>query len=469
MNHLAIVRIFSFIILGFAILLGVCFLVAVATGETQQLVVFAGTAAALGGLGSTVTVLTDKPQKRAHARDGLAVALLFWLVGGVISAIPFIDYIGTADFLAAFYESMSNLTTTGHSRLNPVTDPMPTSIFVWRAMLHLIGAIASISIAATVFSGLNLGGPGVHRNRFFSEPEGSFFDPMIRVIRVSSVLVLSCAIVLAALLLALGLAPRDALAGAVSAITTGMVDPLAHGMAPQAGSLHAFLLWLGLIVGTLGLVAIDGAGRGQIRAIPIDPETLAWGGSLFLITVLAIFAGLPLIESVGWATSSLATSGIALTDPQQFSRLPIVLVLFPVLIGGSALSAAGGFKLARLIVLSRRVTLEFLQLGYRGSIQHFKFRGRRQSDRTVMSVWVYLVGYIVACTVGTLLLSAAGLSFDDAIRAGIGSLSNAGHVLAGMNAELNPVAQICVILGMILGRLEVIALLPALNPTFWRR
>ena len=86
-----------------------------------------------------------------------------------------------------------------------------------------------------------------------------------------------------------------------------------------------------------------------------------------------------------------------------------------------------------------------------------------------MSVWVYLVGYIVACTLGTLLLSAAGLSFDDAILAGIGSLSNAGQILAGMTAELNGVAQFCVILGMILGRLEVIALLPALNPSFWQR
>ena len=469
MNHLSIVRVFSFIILGFAALLGICFLVALSTGESRQLVVFAGTAVAIGGLGSTVIVLTDKPQKRAQARDGLAVVLLFWSVGGLVSAIPFLDHLGTSDFLAAFYESTSNLTTTGHSQLDPVADPMSTSIFVWRAMLHIIGAIASITIAASVFSGLNLGGPGVHRNRFFSEPEGSFFDPIIRVIRVSSLLVLSSTIVLASVLLALGLAPRDALAGAVSAITTGMVDPLAHQVAPQAGPVHAFVLWLGLVLGTLGLVAVDGAGQGRLRAIAIDPETLAWGGSLALITVLAVFAGLPLIQSVGWATSSLATSGIALSEPQDFSRLPIVLVLFPVLIGGSALSAAGGFKLARLIVLSRRVALEFLQLGYRGSIKNFTFRGRRQSDRTVMSVWVYLVGYIVACTIGTLLLSAAGLSFDDAIRAGIGSLSNAGHILAGMNAELNVSAQICVILGMILGRLEVIALLPALNPSFWRR
>lgn len=469
MNHLAVVRVFALVALAFSVSLAICFLVAVATGETQQLVVFAGTSVSVGTLSATVILLTDKPIRRAHARDGLAVALLFWSIGGVISAIPFIDYIGAPDFFAALYEATSNLTTTGHSRVDPISNPMPTSIFVWRAMLHLMGAVASITIAASVFSGLNLGGPGVHRNRFFSEPEGSFFDPIARIIRVSTALVLSCTIVLAALLLALGLAPRDALAGAVSAITTGMVDPQAYLMSPQAGAAHAFVLWVGLILGTLGLIAVDGAGQGRARAVLVDPETLAWGGSIALVTILAFFAGLPLIESIGWATSSIATSGLALTDPDQFSRLPIVLVLFPVLIGGSALSAAGGFKLARLIVLSRRVALEFAQLGYRGSIKHFTFRRRRQSDRTVMSVWVYLVGYIVACTLGTLLLSATGLSFDDAIRAGIGGLSNAGHIIADMNAELDGIAQICVILGMILGRLEVIALLPALNPSFWQR
>ena len=37
-----------------------------------------------------------------------------------------------------------------------------------------------------------------------------------------------------------------------------------------------------------------------------------------------------------------------------------------------------------------------------------------------------------------------------------------------MNADLEGMAQIYVILGMILGRLEVIALLPALNPSFWQ-
>ena len=468
MNHLSVVRVLSAIALGFAGLFALCFLVALATGESEQQMLFAGSAATVGGFGATVLLLTDKPVRRAQTKDGLAVAILFWVLGGGLAAIPFVDYIGSPDLLAAFYESVSALTTTGHSRVDPVVNPMSASIFVWRALIHLIGAIASISIAATVFSGLNLGGPGVHRNRFFSEPETSFFDPVLRVVRVSSILILSATLVLTAILLAVGLAPRDALAGAVSAITTGMVDPMAADVAPS-GPLHAFVLWIGLVAGTLGLVAIDGGGQGRMRAIPFDPEVLAWAGTLILITLLAFFAGLPVLASLGWATSSLSTSGMALSDPIQFSRLPLVVVLFPVLVGGSALSAAGGFKLARLIVLTKRVTMEFVQLGYRGSVQHFKFRGRRQSELTVMGVWVYLVGYIVACTIGTLLLSATGLAFDDAIRASIGSLSNAGHILSGMIADLGPAAQICAVLGMILGRLEVIALLPALNPSFWQR
>ena len=294
MNHLAIVRVISTIALGFSGLFLATFLVALASGEAAQQMVFAGAGATVGGFGATVLLLTDKPKRRAHARDGLAVAILFWIVGGLIASIPFFDYIGAPNLLAAFYESVSNLSTTGHSQVDPALNPMPTSIFVWRALLHLIGAIASVAIAATVFSGLNLGGPGVHRNRFFSEPEGSFFDPVPRVVRVSAILILSSTIVLSAFLLAIGLAPRDALAGAVSAITTGLVDPAASATGPAGGALHSALLWIGLVIGTLGLIAIDGAGQGRVRAVPFDPETLAWFGTLVLITVLAFLAGLPL-------------------------------------------------------------------------------------------------------------------------------------------------------------------------------
>ncbi len=145
------------------------------------------------------------------------------------------------------------------------------------------------------------------------------------------------------------------------------------------------------------------------------------------------------------------------------------MVLFPALIGGSALSAAGGIKLARVFVLLQRVGQEFVQLGYRGSVQHFLFRGLRQSEKTLMGVWVYMVAYIVACTLGAVLFSISGLFFEDAIKAAIGTVSNAGYLLKDLPENLSSAAKTFAIAGMILGRLEVIALLPALNRSFWQK
>jgi len=171
---------------------------------------------------------------------------------------------------------------------------------------------------------------------------------------------------------------------------------------------------------------------------------------------------------LGWSLSSISTSGIALSDSTRFERIPLPLMLIPAMIGGSALSAAGGIKLGRMVVLIRRVGLEFVQLGYRGSVQKFKFRGRFQSEKTVMGVWVYLVGYIIAGVLGVLIFSLLGLSFDGAIQTAIGSLSNSGQLIQSNLLNNNAGLQICALLGMILGRLEVIALLPALNPRFWQ-
>jgi len=331
----------------------------------------------------------------------------------------------------------------------------------------MLGAIASITIAATVFSALNLGGPGIHRSRFFTIPETSFFDGVPKVLRASAAILSVTGGLLIALLALSGVPPMQAFTDAISVVTTGLVDPGAAERGP-ANSIAVVWLSVGLLVGTLGLIILDHVGHQEYLKAIRDPEWLALLGSLAFISGLVFLAGLPYLQGLGWSLSSLSTSGLALSDPARFDRIPLALALLPVLIGGSALSAAGGIKLARLIVLSRRVSLEFMQLGYRGSVQTFSFRGRRQSEKTIMGVWVYLVAYIMATVLGILLLSLAGLPFYDALRATVGSLSNAGHILGGTVSDMPALAQTGLILGMILGRLEVVALIPVLSPTFWR-
>ena len=65
-------------------------------------------------------------------------------------------------------------------------------------------------------------------------------------------------------------------------------------------------------------------------------------------------------------------------------------------------------------------------------------------------------------------MSMLGLPFTDAVRASIGSLTNSGHFLVGLEGINDPLVQLALIFGMVLGRLEVIALLPVLSVSFWR-
>ncbi|MEM7493723.1 MAG: hypothetical protein AAF296_10095, partial [Pseudomonadota bacterium] len=250
---------------------------------------------------------------------------------------------------------------------------------------------------------------------------------------------------------------------------TGLVDPdLAVQPVPGLSEILVAIIVIGLCLGTLGVIFADSLSRFELREAFFDAETISFAGLFVVAALFAIMAGLPVLQSAGWSLSSLSTSGIQLVDPERSGRIPLVLSLFPVLIGGAALSAAGGIKLSRMILLGRRVSGEFQQLGFRQSIHRFRFRGLAQTEESLIGVWVYLVGYIMACAFGILVLSIFNQSFDSSILITVGSIANAGHLLQGQFSTETPAIVLSAMTGMILGRLEVIALLPALNPNFWR-
>ncbi|MEQ9316315.1 MAG: hypothetical protein RLN72_10725, partial [Henriciella sp.] len=265
-----------------------------------------------------------------------------------------------------------------------------------------------------------------------------------------------------------GIPANTAFLDSVSAFTTGLADPsrVSTDITREA---RAIGLTIGLILGTLGIYVLILATSRQFRRTLTDAEVVTFFIAIAVFAFLAYLSGLEVINALGWALSSLSTSGIALVSPASVYSLPLALQLAPPLLGGAALSAAGGIKLARLFVLSRRVGQEFLRVGYKQSLLTFTFRDRVQSDRTIMGIWVYLVAYIMASVVGLLLFAFVGESFEDAIANTVGGLTNSGSLIDLTSLTGNEPAQFLLSLGMILGRLEVLAFVPVLTLSFWRR
>lgn len=467
MNYASIVRVLALLMLVMAGSVLLPIMVAIIAGETPQVIALLVTTLSIGVLASSVLLLTPRPSRKARPSDALAVVIIWWFIAPVASALPFVLGVANASVLDAIHEAAASLTTSGQSVIGTQADAWPASLVVWRGVLHLIGGLATIMTAASVLAAINLGGPGIHRTVLFTVPETSFFDALPRVARSVSVMMLVLLSVLLGLLVISGVPFGRALSDAVSAVTTGAVDPNLVSRAALA-PFASIILAIGLIAGALGLAVWLPLKDRKPRAALMDPETMTF------LALIAMFAGLVLLLGIGvgdalaWATPALSTSGLIFSNTPARDLIPLPILVLPALIGGSALSAAGGVKIARLIVLARRASQEFRQLGYRRSVLGFRFRERELDERSVIGVWVYLVAYIVAVFILMIGFSFQGLAFEETIRLAIGGLTNSGALLIGHTNDLGGGATILLIVSMILGRLEILAIIPALSPSFWR-
>ena len=469
MNHIAIIRVLSY--MGFVLSLSMMLplLMALFNGESQQVMAF-GLVGVLTLLMSCVILLMTSPAQRpGRVPDALAVAII-WCIGAPLpAAIPFVFGTAETSFFAGLHEAVSCLTTTGHSMIDLADNPWPKSLLLWRGILHVIGMMFSLTVAASVFAALGLGGPGIHRSFLFTVPKGSFFDALPRVLRTVFIL---CACLILAVFSGLvfnGVEAGQALSLAVSISSTGLVDPNGYEGVVLA-LLPSLVVFLGLLLATAGLSVMINLRPKHFLHAEIDPELFLLIGLIVFVGGLAFAGGLRLVPSFGWALSALSTSGvpIGVSSAEARAILPLPLLIMPALVGGSALSTAGGIKLARIIILIRRAGQEFARLGFKHSIVSLRFRERQQEEKAVLGIWVYLIAYIGATTLIFAILSFLGDEFPRAIKDSAGAISNSGWLIAEKTGATGGY-HVFMSLAMILGRLEILAILPALSLNFWRK
>lgn len=301
----------------------------------------------------------------------------------------------------------------------------------------------------------------------FTVPDASYFDAMPRICTgVGLMLGISVSFILLLLLVA-GVPPVRALADAVSVISTGLVLPDAETFLPP-NPVAGFILALGLAIGALGLAVWLPLRIGAVRAAITDPETVVFFLLMLIFAAALIPLGISMGDSLGWSLSSLSTSGIPLSQGARDAQVPLTVAVLPALIGGSALSAAGGIKIARFIVLGQRAGQEFRQLGYRRSILSFRFRDRELDERSVIGVWVYFIVYAGAVFSVIAVLAFLNVPFEESIRLSIGSLTSSGGLIGPATDNLGPAGQLLLSIAMVLGRVEILTVLPALSLSFWR-
>ena len=122
-------------------------------------------------------------------------------------------------------------------------------------------------------------------------------------------------------------------------------------------------------------------------------------------------------------------------------------------------------------MMIKQVFKELKQLVHPSAEIPVKINAKSVDQRVLNSVWGFVSAYLIILIVFSLLMMSTGLDQISSFSAVAASLNNLGPGLGDVSSNYSSLTDfnkwICV-LAMVLGRLEIFALLVLLTPTFWR-
>ncbi len=431
-------------------------------------------------------VLLWLPNWHAHqelsVRDGFLVVTLFWVLLGVVGALPFM--IGLHWSLTdAVFESISGFTTTGATVIASGIDQLPPSIQYHRQQLNFLGGMGIVVLAVAVLPMLGVGGMQLYRAETSGVTKNEKLTPRIAE-TARSLWLVYFALTLACTLAfwAAGMSLFDAIGHSYAAVGTG-------GFSTHDAS---FGYWNSPLIDGIGIFFMLAGGanfavhflawqRRSLWPLVRDSEVRAFG-LIFLFSSLFVAATLALTGTYdnGWqalrhgafqVASILTSTGFTtavFADWPLF--LPLVLVTLS-FIGGCAGSTAGGIKVVRIQLLGKLGLRQLFLLAHPQAISHIKLGRRPVSDQILFSVWGFYVLYISSTLLLTMAMMGAGLDFVSAFGAVQATINLCGPGLGKVAvtfAEVNDTVKWLGSFAMLLGRLEIFTLLILFLPAYWR-
>jgi len=466
----------GYALIYYAVLMVVTGLSGYLFGEFSQARLFLLLGFIIGMIGLMVAFIGLNAPTRETTRDAMLFLVSFWLLIPLATCLPYLSLPEIPTFTIAYFEAVSATTTTGATTLNP--DTLPKSLILWQALLQWSGGVMVATFAVVLLAALNLTGIGVHRSTLFTLKKGEIFSRLINIGRLIAVLYALICFISFSFLVISGTPAFDALCLALTAISTGGLVPRSGVLADYVSGFGALVLAMSCLLGAANVSVLwDVLRRHNLSSAKALFKNVEHRG-IFAIVIILVIAGFlstgaghlytVMVEAVFMISSTGYDYHVIGVD-----MVPASLLIALVLVGGSALSTAGGIKIIRILLLFRHLRTDLDRMSHPLRVKPVKFQGRTVEDKAFLSIWMYFFGYTLVFSLGITALGASGLDFIHAVSASASALSNTGPLLAATNPEIaygdmNVLSLMILTVIMLLGRIEILAVFALLAPSFWR-
>ena len=420
--------------------------------------------------------------KSINTQQAFLLTALSWLSIAIFGSLPFFFSELNLSITDSFFESMSGITTTGATILENI-ERSPKGILIWRAMLQWLGGIGVILMAITLMPIMNIGGMQLLKVTSYDTSEKILpksKEVSLRLIKVYLTLTTLCAISYKIF----GMNTFDSITHSMTTIATGGFSnydqSIGYFSNPNIEIISILFILLGSIPFILYIKFIS-----DDKKIIFKDEQVKLFLKLTLISILILFFYLIVINkniyeihirSVIFNVVSILTgTGYVTKEFDQWGNFPLIFFLILMFIGGCAGSTTCGIKIFRVHILYYFIRNQLMKIIYPRAIINLKYNNNKVEDKLIASIISFIYLYILIFFILASLLTLTGLDFITSISGAASSLSNVGP---GLGSEIGPNSNYSSLpdqskwllsIGMILGRLEIFALLIIFLPSFWRK
>ena len=421
-------------------------------------------------------------ESKLNLRQTFLFSSLAWVTVAVFGSLPFLLSTQNFSFSEAFFESMSGITTTGATIISDL-DNSPKSILLWRAIMQWLGGIGIVVMAITILPLLKVGGMQL----FKMEGPDSTEKILPRTIEVATIII-STYIILTLMCgffyWIFGMTIFDSVSHAMTTIATGGFSTHNDSIGFFKSSNIEMVASIFIILGSIPFISYLKFTQGNKKIFFQDVQIrgLIY---LLLISIITMFLYLLLINDESSlfdkirissfnVISILSGTGYVTDDFGLWGKFSLIFFLFLMFIGGCAGSTACGIKIFRLQMLLIFLKNQIKKIISPNSVIITKYNNQKISDNFINSVIIFIFTFLFIFLIIAMLLSISGLDFITSISGAASSISNVGPGLGdiigpnGNYKDIPDASKWILSAGMLLGRLELFAVLVLFFPSFWR-
>ncbi len=419
---------------------------------------------------------------KLNLRQTFLFSTLAWVMVAAFGSLPFLLSTEKFTFSEAFFESMSGITTTGATIISDL-DNSPKSILLWRAIMQWLGGIGIVVMAITILPLLKVGGMQL----FKMEGPDSTEKILPRTIEVAAIIISTYIIltfVCGLFYWIFGMTLFDSISHAMTTIATGGFSTHNDSIGFFKNSNIEIVASIFIILGSIPFISYLKFAQGNKKIFFQDVQIkgliylLAFSILIMFFYLMFINYESSLLDKIRISSfnviSILSGTGYVTDDFGLWGKFSLIFFLLLMFIGGCAGSTACGIKIFRLQMLLIFLKNQIKKLVSPNSVIITKYNNQKISDPFINSVIIFIFTFLFIFLIIAMLLSISGLDLITSISGAASSISNVGPGLGemigpnGNYKEIPDLSKWILSVGMLLGRLELFAVLVLFFPSFWR-